>query len=122
MGSLAHRGHGGTGPGSVPVPPRGSAGTRWDSWIRDDSCTHRGVGPPQALTLWSGVPGCTGAAGARGGQHGTALPGPVLLQEQAVRRGVPLRPALLRLQRRESPDRPTPASQRTGLNATSETS
>ncbi|TNN29332.1 hypothetical protein EYF80_060521 [Liparis tanakae] len=50
---------------------------------------------PGHLLLW-------GAAGARGGEHGAALPGSVLLQEQAVRRGVALRAALLRLQRRES--------------------
>lgn len=41
----------------------------------------------------------SGTTGARWGEHSPAVPGSVLLQEQALRRGVRLRPALLWLQR-----------------------
>lgn len=41
----------------------------------------------------------SGTTGARWGEHSPAVPGSVLLQEQALRRGVHLRPALLWLQR-----------------------
>lgn len=40
----------------------------------------------------------SGTTGARRGEHSAALPGSVLPEEQAVRRGVALRSALLRLQ------------------------
>lgn len=44
---------------------------------------------------------CLGALGARGGEHGPPVPGPVLLQKQTIRWGRPLRSAVLWLQWRE---------------------
>lgn len=41
----------------------------------------------------------SGTTGACRGEHSSALPGSVLFQKQALRRGLPLRPAMLRLQR-----------------------
>lgn len=49
----------------------------------------------------------SGATGACRGEHSSAVPGSVLFQKQALRRGVSLRSAVLRLQRRKYARFPT---------------